>query len=417
MAKPPSEFIPQTLDELTPEWLTATLRAAGALEQASVRGVEREVLGAGEGFLGILARLSLDLDRDEPGAPRSLIAKLPLPANRAMGEMLGAYEREILFYQELASQVPMRTPRVYYGALDRDRGSENQERILAVLDRVPVALNRVMVRLGRWVAGRKKRRYCLLMEDLGFARSGDQVRGGSPEDCARILCAVARAHAAFWQSPLLADRFWLVRQDLDLRMRYGMFRSSRKAFAARFRALHEEGLGRSVDWMGEHGLELTRRLHGSAPETLNHCDLRLDNVFFDDGARDARLESADANPHGARDANGDDVVVFDWQLVRRGPAAYDVAYLLSGALSPEVDRATEERLLRDYHQALVAGGVKDYDFERLRVDYQRSLLAILGTLAATDQVEMGDDRGVTLMDLWIERLAGRLRNVDLNAVL
>jgi hypothetical protein len=32
-------------------------------------------------------------------------------------------------------------------------------------------------------------------------------------------------------------------------------------------------------------------------------------------------------------------------------------------------------------------------------------------------VEMGDGRGVELADLWIERLAGRVRGLDLDALL
>ena len=47
------------------------------------------------------------------------------------------------------------------------------------------------------------------------------------------------------------------------------------------------------------------------------------------------------------------------------------------------------------------------------------MLAILQTLATTGQVEMGegDDRGVALIDLWIERLFARVKQIDLRAVL
>ena len=85
-----------------------------------------ERLGHGQGFIGELARLHLEFDRPESAAPRSLIAKLPTPVaeNRVLGELLGAYEREILFYQELAPELPIRLPLTYYSDFDPDRGSQ-----------------------------------------------------------------------------------------------------------------------------------------------------------------------------------------------------------------------------------------------------------------------------------------------------
>jgi hypothetical protein len=102
-ALPDGTQLPERPEELTPEWLT------GALGWP-IRRVEREIVGKGQGFLGDIVRLHLA--SDAPDAPRSVIAKLPKKANRAMGEMLGVYEREILFFQELAGSVPARTPEI-----------------------------------------------------------------------------------------------------------------------------------------------------------------------------------------------------------------------------------------------------------------------------------------------------------------
>jgi hypothetical protein len=393
-------FIPEHLDDLTPDWLTSALCERGVLSDAAVVSVEREILGDGEGFLGVIARLSLAYDRVEPGAPAAIGAKLPLAANRAMGEMMGAYERENLFYEELGEEIPLRTPRLYYSALDRDRGSEKQAEILAFFDRLPVSWSRRSMGFGRWVAGRKQRRYVLLMEDLRDVRSGDQVRGGTPDDCRRLLEAVAPAHAKFWGGGRLEGRFWLLPQGIDVRMRFGMYRDHRERFTARFRADIDTELEGVLSWLDVHGLDLSRRLFETAPCTLVHSDLRLDNVFFDDRA-------------GAADS----VIVFDWQLVRRGPAAYDIAYFLAGALDPETPDEVEAGLLADYHRALIAGGVTDYDLAAFDADYRRALLVCLLTLSTTDDVDMGDDRGVELIETWIRRLFGRVRGTDLGALL
>lgn len=393
-------FIPQTLDELTPEWLTAVLRERGVLARGAVTSVRHEILGDGEGFVGVLARLFLEIDTDEEWAPRTLIAKLPTPVkqNRAMGELLGAYEREILFYEELAPELPMRVPRTYYSALDRDRASENQEAIVAFVDRMPLWIMRLLMRLAMWIAGRKKRRYVLLMEDLAHARVGDQVKGGEPEDCRQALRAMARTHARLWESSLLEGRFWLTRQDLQCRTRHLMFLDSRAVFSKRFAYLMADGLAPLAAWLDVHGAEVARRLHGGAPQTLIHGDFRFDNIFFEDGSQDP-------------------IVMIDWQLAGRGAAAYDVAYLLGGALPAEAERLTVERLLREYHAALVEHGVKDYDYASFVLDYERGLLTILMTIASTDNMEMGEGRGADLIRLWVERLVARARDVDLDGLL
>ena len=129
----------------------------------------------------------------------------------------------------------------------------------------------------------------------------------------------------------------------------------------------------------------------TSPHTLLHCDLRLDNVFFRD----------------------DEVVIFDWQLVRRGPAAYDVAYLLSGALAVDVASSDVEGLLSTYHAALQRGGVADYAFDRLRHDFVLGLHSVLFSLASIDQVDLGDGRGIDLIRGWIQRLHARLEQAHI----
>jgi thiamine kinase-like enzyme len=169
-------------------------------------------------------------------------------------------------------------------------------------------------------------------------------------------------------------------------------------FSKRFAYLMADGLAPLAAWLDVHGAEVARRLHGGAPQTLIHGDFRFDNIFFEDGSQDP-------------------IVMIDWQLVGRGAAAYDVAYLLGGALPAEAERLTVERLLREYHAALVEHGVKDYDYASFVLDYERGLLTILMTIASTDNMEMGEGRGADLIRLWVERLVARARDVDLDGLL
>ena len=385
--------IPERLDDLTPEWLTAALRQTGELAPAGeVTSVEREVVGEGKGFLGDIARLTLAYEGGE--GPATVIAKLPKLANRAMGELLGAYERESCFYDELAADLPLTTPRMYYGDFDRDITSERQEAALKLADRTPRLLAGRMTQLAKWISGRKKRRYILLLEDIGDAEPGDQLTGVSPERCATVLGSIAKMHAAFWNSAAVENRFWLLPLSIDARIRHGLFRDSQPAFRERFAHLVDDDFARALSWAAEHGVEAVRTLQQGAPVTLAHCDLRLDNVAFREG----------------------EPIVFDWQLVRRGPAAYDVAYFLSGA-SPDLTREDEGELLRGYLAALEQLGVRDYSFEAFERDYHLGLLTAMQTLTATDQMDMGEGRGIRLMEAWYERLAARVAGIDLDRLL
>ena len=93
--------IPVSAEDLTPEWLTSALRVGGFVKESRVTSFTREALGEGAGFVGQIVRFRLTFDRPEEGAPTSVIGKFPirLAQNRKMGEALGAYEREVRFYE------------------------------------------------------------------------------------------------------------------------------------------------------------------------------------------------------------------------------------------------------------------------------------------------------------------------------
>ncbi len=101
-------------------------------------------------------------------------------------------------------------------------------------------------------------------------------------------------------------------------------------------------------------------------------------------------------------------MIFDWQQVRRGPAAYDITYFLSGALTVDVAGRDVEALLSSYYAELERGGVADYDLQRLKRDFALGLHTVLFALASIDQVDLGNGRGIELIRGWIRRLHTRL---------
>jgi len=72
--------LPAGPTELTAGWLTRALRETGVISDASVTGLDHEVIGQGVGVLGQLARFKLTYDNPEEGAPGSLVGGAVAPA-------------------------------------------------------------------------------------------------------------------------------------------------------------------------------------------------------------------------------------------------------------------------------------------------------------------------------------------------
>jgi hypothetical protein len=115
---------PADPDGITPDWLTATLHAAGVVDRARVTSIQSSPVGQ-LGMTGHISRLQISYDKAEPGPPRSLLAKFSAqnPENRATVHSIGFYEREIGFYCEFAADCPVRTPRCYFGEVEMDSGA------------------------------------------------------------------------------------------------------------------------------------------------------------------------------------------------------------------------------------------------------------------------------------------------------
>jgi hypothetical protein len=384
----PAPDIPRSLEDLTPEWLTAVLRARGFLGEARVVSREAEILGEGEGFVGQIIRLRLAFDGPAPDAPPSLIAKLPirLARNRQAGEVLGAYEREIRFYTELADRVPIRKPACYYADMDPNPASGRERDLIRFLDRLPRWLVRILLPFFLWLAARSPRRYVLLLEDMAPLRVGNQVAGCSRGEAEAALRQLAVIHATWWQHPDLERLSWLVPVNVLGNYVEVLYRKSLAGFLTGYGSgLSEEFLSLAKSF-GERGSEIIRRL-GDPPFTLLHGDYRLDNMFFEGEGRSARITA------------------FDWQTVSQGPAALDVAYFLSGNLAAEVARASAQELLRIYWDALVEQGVRGYDLEALTRDYHVAMHYIAYRIVAgIDMLDFSDERGTALIREWLVRL-------------
>ena len=350
MTNPP---IPLTMDEVTADWLTAALRASGVLNDARVSSIDRVRVGAGVGILGELARVTLTYDRAAPGAPKTLIAKIPTadPGVRAIAHMLGYYEREIRYYRDLAGQNVVAAPLCYYSDMD------------------PANV-----------------RFVLLLEDLAALPIGDQVAGCSVEEARAVVLELAKLHARWWERPELKAIDWIPpSNDPMMKLAQGAYLAAIEAFLETFGS-------RMTPAQRDVAVALGPRMNamqdefGAAPETLLHADVRLDNIFF-----------ASTRP-------GSPITLIDWQILVKGRGPYDVAYFLSQSLEPGERKRVEADLLRNYHGKLLDAGVTGYSWEQCWDDYRLSVLFCLCyPVISIGSIDSANARGVALTSAMAER--------------
>ena len=374
--------MPRRLDEMDTPWLTAALRSTGTIDgDTRVSAMSWELLGEGEGFLGDLARLTLSY---EGGAgPASAVLKIPTqkPENRGFGVLVGAYENEVRFYNELAPLVDVRTPVRYFAEMEpAARSSAVVERVLDALpERVTLWL---LPRLAA-AAGKADRRAVVMMEDLGDTRIGDQVAGASLRDAGHALDILAQFHARFWNGPEL-KRPWLKRQDDTVLVTHGLYQRALPVFEERFKDQLDVKTKVVLDAVTARGPGLLRRA-GQGPLTLVHGDFRMDNIAFFDG---------EATPAG----------MIDFQGVTVGHPLTDVAYFLRPNLDPDLADEVEDALLHRYHEGLVRNGVTSFSFEEMEREYELAQLWVLHLgVILIGTLDLSHERGVQIVERAIER--------------
>lgn len=263
------------------------------------------------------------------------------------------YEREHRFYEQLASETPVRTPDAYH--------------VTCEVSEDPMA-----------------ERYLLLLEDLSGLELGDQLAGVSPEQAESALIGLARHHARFWDRAGLENASFAPTINGPLnKAGQGIYESSLPGFKEVFGdALLPEMVPVAEAYGANHPLMLDR--FADMPHTLVHFDYRADNLFFDEDGS---------------------VVVIDWQSISIGGGAADVGYFIGQNLSIADRRAHEDDLLHRYHDTLVAEGVAGYDYDRFFDDYRMAVLyGWVIPVFAVGSLDTSSERAMALWTAVLERI-------------
>ncbi len=359
--------LPINPQSLTAEWLTGALRSSGVLPEGRVSSVSQVTIGAGVGFIGAIARLTVTYDGAPASAPTTIIAKLPSedPGSRMVGVAFGLYEREVRFYSDLARDCGLPAPAPYFSHYDGTSGQA-----------------------------------VVLLEDLAAGEWGDQVAGATPAQGELAMDALGAFHARWWANPEMDAHPWItsgieiIRQPVQL-----MYEAAWRPAVERFGHLFPEAIRAQIPDFGRRTMSALDAMK-EYPETLCHGDYRPDNLFF-----------------GAP-GSGRPLVVCDWQSASRGPGVVDAAYFIAGSLSPDDRRAHEDELLRRYHNLLLEGGVKGYSLAQLKEDYRGYFAGVVaGAVVLLGTLPEGNERGRRLIEATVTRFLAAMEDHDSLALL
>ncbi len=164
--------IPTDFEAINNKWLNEALRSTGTINDARVDSFRIETMKAGPGQTGQLARLLIEYSQNEENAPETLIAKLSSKDPKVRATLLKSrnYEKEVRFYQELATETNLSTPKCYCGDIDLETG------------------------------------YCvLLLEDLSHYRAVEISTGCNFEEAELVIRSLAKFHASWWEKSQIHD--------------------------------------------------------------------------------------------------------------------------------------------------------------------------------------------------------------------
>lgn len=285
--------LPRTIEELTPEWVSAALGRQRPGIKVTVVDVDRVIWGT-----ATKAFARLEFSGDAQGIPSRVCIKGGFDErSRAFG-LGAAYRLEGDFYRDLAPEFRAEIPACYYAESEPDQG-------------------------------------IVILEDLTErgAEFGDATDLWPIDDIAKTLEVQASWHGPLWGSTK-GSREWLPIGCTAAREAFEVMLSPEQ-----FHPLIERpeiptlSAGLQDDARVRKGFRALWEHDDSSPFTINHGDAHFAQLYRVPGQAPAYL---------------------DWQSACLAPWAHDVAYFVGSALSVDDRRAHERDLLRHYLDALAS---------------------------------------------------------------
>ncbi|KAL1518485.1 hypothetical protein AB1Y20_002776 [Prymnesium parvum] len=350
---------PPTGDQITKEWLTEVFRFRGTLPyNGRVVEMVKKRIGEGQGEFGDLYAIEItQVENAHSHFPRYLIAKI-CPVGKTTAEKIGLkiiYQNEAHFYNDFTVEGGgLPRPECYHVGADL-KGLQPKFIFL----------------IGNGFLDPKN----------SPAKLYSRVSGcDNEEHLFRVMKALALFHAKWWGHPGGKKPFkWalhplLTMKGLLLNAVPILTKGGLKALPKLFNDQKHPDGSPVAKWGADYEPILSwlpilkRRFRYLAKElyrpplTLCHQDTHLENIFFHE-----------RYPGGC--------AFIDFGNIGFGHALSDITFFLATSIDVEVRRAYEQRLVKYYHEHLVAGGVTDYPYTLCQHDYKiqlwRSFIQVL----------------------------------------
>ena len=338
MPKTDSALLCPTPDAITDAWLTAVL-------DRPVTITETNRIGTGQMSVNVRVRFN------GPGGTGSVVVKVASDdeRSRATGIGMGAYYREVAFYQNLAPRLPHGLPVCHLAVHDATDG---------------------------W--------FTLVLEDVD-APQGDQIAGCTPEQARIAMRQLARLHAPVFNDLSVGASDYL---NIESPLTQSLMAALLPGFVAQYAdQLTEEQIRICETYVAVADAHSADR---RPPLGLIHGDFRLDNILF----------------------GSDTCTVVDWQTLTWGPAMLDAAYFLGGALDPDERQEHERSLVRAYHEELLANGVANFDWETCWEEYRRQTVWALAMVIIPAMMVGRTDRGDEMFMTLLRRVCRQITDLD-----
>lgn len=305
--------LPITVEEITPEWLTAALRTRAP--GVTVRGVE-----VVDSIFTTCSKFRLKLDRDDQakraGIPEFVILKGGFEEQGRLWCQM--HEREVRGYRDVYPVVKLPSPICYFADYDAER-----------------------------------RQGIVIMEDL--KQRGvtfcNALRPQTFEQAARRLTHLARFHARTWNSPELqpggrwsdlVDFFEIMRPFVDHHLEpetWAKFIASPRGAAVSVR-FHDR------EWMLD-AFDKQERFARRLPHCVLHGDVHLGNLYIEPDGTPGFLDT----------------------LASHGPGMLEVSYFISASVDVADRPRWEGALVQLYLDELTRNGVDAPAFDEAMLQY------------------------------------------------
>jgi thiamine kinase-like enzyme len=348
--------IPAGPRELTPEWFTTALRLP---EKHQIKSIELEALGEKDSVSGYIYRANIHYSQKSRKGPRSVVIKIPRARDQRTPFLLGAYIREVRFYEKLAPKVGIKVPKLIYADLDTETSD-----------------------------------YILILEDFPDSTNVRNETGATPTQAFKLLKNMAKLHSTFWGDPKISRLKFLNNLDNIIEVFNTGFPTTVPVFLSRFKQYMESDEIEIIRKLPEYFEDIVSPLLDS-PQTLVHNDYAMKNILILDESDDVSF------------------VLVDWANVGQGPGVRDLSFFIGTSIRPEIRFEYESEFLLYYWESLRKTRISGYSFDRLFSDYRRTLIIDLARTVHFGGREYFNSMYESIIRQDIGRRIGSVKELDL----